>query len=114
VRIDHIQLAAPEGCETAAREFFVSILGMVEEPKPVSLRSRGECWFRGDECSVHVGVDPSSTPQKKAHPAFAVPDLRGLARRLEAAGYVVQWDHVLPGVERFYTEDPVRQSPSSS
>lgn len=106
MRIDHVQLAAPEGCEAAARAFFVGVLRMVEEPKPAPLASRGGCWFRSGGCSVHVGVDPSFTPQKKAHPAFAVDDLGDLAHRLETAGHEVSWDRMLPGVERFYTHDP--------
>jgi len=79
---------------------------MVEEPKPASLQSRGGCWFRRGDCSVHVGIDLSFEPQKKAHPAFSVKDAAGLASRLEAAGHQVRWDDAIPGVERFYTEDP--------
>ncbi|MEH7747593.1 glyoxalase, partial [Neobacillus drentensis] len=33
-KIDHIQLAAPMGCEEAAREFFGGILGLIEVEKP--------------------------------------------------------------------------------
>lgn len=106
MRIDHIQLAAPEDSEQAARAFFVGLLGMVEEPKPPSLQSRGGCWFRRGDCSVHVGIDPVFRPQKKAHPAFSVGDLRNLASRLESAGHSVEWDHRIPGTERFYTQDP--------
>jgi hypothetical protein len=38
-RIDHIQIAAPEGCEPAARKFFGSILGMneIENRRPCAL-----------------------------------------------------------------------------
>jgi catechol 2,3-dioxygenase-like lactoylglutathione lyase family enzyme len=79
---------------------------MTEEPKPVTLQSHGGCWFRSDGCSVHVGIDPSFRPQKKAHPAFAVEDLRDLADRLKAAGHEVRWNGMLRGIERFYTEDP--------
>lgn len=106
MRIDHIQLAAPAGAEDAARAFFVDLLGMEEEPKPPALRARGGCWFRSGDCSVHVGIDPSFAPQRKAHPAFMVDDLGGVAELLEAAGHVVAWDDRVPGTTRFYTEDP--------
>lgn len=106
MRIDHIQLAAPEGSEPTARDFFVGVLHMVEEPKPPSLRSRGGCWFRRGGCSVHIGIDPAFRPQRKAHPAFAVDDVHEIASRLEAAGYEVVWDPMIPGTERFYTQDP--------
>src|ERR1700684_1740492 len=40
-RIDHIQIAAPEGCEAAAREFYGGILGMAEIGKAPPPRARG-------------------------------------------------------------------------
>ena len=104
--IDHIQLAMPAGCEDEARAFFVGILGMVEEQKPPALRSRGGCWFRKGRCSVHLGVEDDFRPQRKAHPAFAVHDLDGLARALVRAGHDVIWDQAIPDVRRFYTSDP--------
>lgn len=32
--LDHVQLAAPEGCESVARDFFNGVLGWAEIPKP--------------------------------------------------------------------------------
>src|SRR6202044_2358642 len=32
--IDHVQIAAPAGCEQIARDFYGSLLGMVEIAKP--------------------------------------------------------------------------------
>jgi catechol 2,3-dioxygenase-like lactoylglutathione lyase family enzyme len=106
VIIDHVQLAMPAGGEPEARRFFVDLLGMSEEPKPPELARRGGCWFRLGACAVHVGVDPDFVPQRKAHPAFAVPDLNLLADRLSRAGHEVQWDSAIPGTARFYTSDP--------
>ena len=106
MQIHHVQLAAPEGSEEAARGFFVGVLRMIEEPKPPALRAGGGCWFRREGCSIHVGIDPSFRPQKKAHPAFLVDDLQDLASRLEGAGHGIEWDARIPGTERFYTEDP--------
>jgi len=71
-RVDHVQIAAPEGCERAAREFYGSILGLQEIKKPLVLRTRGGCWFQCDQQQVHIGVEPGFRPAKKAHPAFVV------------------------------------------
>ncbi len=106
MRLDHIQLAMPEGHEEKARQYFSGILGMVEESKPFPLRERGGCWFRSGHTIVHLGVDAGFQPQKKAHPAFLVADLEGLATRLEWEGYPVRWDNALPNRRRFYTSDP--------
>ena len=106
MRIGHVQLAMPEEGEDEARRFFGRLLGMEEVPKPSALAARGGCWFRADDCEVHLGVDPDFRPQRKAHPAFVVPDLRALAARLEQAGLAVEWDDRIPGVDRFYVHDP--------
>jgi catechol 2,3-dioxygenase-like lactoylglutathione lyase family enzyme len=98
VHLDHVQLAAPPGCEAEARRFFGELLGMREVEKPPSLAARGGVWFE----HLHIGVEEGFRPARKAHPAFAVADLDALAARLED----VEWDDALPGVRRFYARDP--------
>ena len=103
MRIDHVQVAAPSGCEAEARAFYGGVLGLEEIAKPEPLRARGGVWFRlGDGQELHVGVDESFTPARKAHPAFAVGDLDALAARIGD----VTWDDALSGVRRFYATDP--------
>jgi catechol 2,3-dioxygenase-like lactoylglutathione lyase family enzyme len=106
--IDHVQLAAPPGCEDAARRFFGDVLGLRELRKPPALAARGGVWFAVGAAGqqLHVGVTPDHEPARKAHPAFAASDLADVAERLTAAGHEVRWDHELPGVKRFYVEDP--------
>lgn len=105
-RLDHIQIAAPEGCEPAAREFYGTILGMKEIEKLPVLRARGGCWFLCGAQQFHIGVERDFRPAKKAHPAFAVHDLDGLRKTLADCGITVVDDDNLPGERRFYTEDP--------
>jgi catechol 2,3-dioxygenase-like lactoylglutathione lyase family enzyme len=106
--LDHVQLAAPPGCEAAARRFYGHLLGLVEIAKPVALRARGGVWFSVGAQQLHIGVDERFAPARKAHPALRVApdDLDELAGRLTAAGAKVAWDHGVPGVRRCYTEDP--------
>jgi catechol 2,3-dioxygenase-like lactoylglutathione lyase family enzyme len=105
-RIDHIQLAAPEGCEATAREFYGTLLGMTEIEKPPLLRARGGCWFQCANQQMHIGVARNFSPAKKAHPAFAVADLDELRQALAARGVAVIDDDAIPGTRRFYAEDP--------
>jgi catechol 2,3-dioxygenase-like lactoylglutathione lyase family enzyme len=106
VRLDHVQLAMPEGCESDAVAFYAGLLGLTEERKPPVLAARGGCWFRDGDVVVHLGVDPSFRPATKAHPAFVVDDLDALAAVLGAAGITVLYDDALAGVRRAYVEDP--------
>ena len=105
MKLDHIQLAMPVGREDEARGFFIGILEMKEEEKPEPLASRGGCWFRKKGVIVHVGVEKSFIPQKKAHPAFVVENLTNLEQKLKEKSYQVIWDEALPNRKRFYTTD---------
>jgi catechol 2,3-dioxygenase-like lactoylglutathione lyase family enzyme len=108
--IDHVQLAAPPGCELEARRFYGELLGLRELPKPEPLKSRGGVWFAvGPAQQLHIGIETGHTPVRKAHPAFAALDadaLHALAVDLDAAGHPVRWDDDLPGTKRFYVDDP--------
>jgi catechol 2,3-dioxygenase-like lactoylglutathione lyase family enzyme len=104
--IDHVQVAAPAGCEAAARAFYGDLLGLDELPRPAALAARGGVWFAIGRQAIHVGVEDDFRPAHKAHPALGCRDIDALATRLAAAGAPVRWDHELPGVRRFYTGDP--------
>jgi catechol 2,3-dioxygenase-like lactoylglutathione lyase family enzyme len=110
MRLDHVQLAAPPGCEDAARAFYGGLLGLPEIDKPEPMRASGGAWFAlagGQE--LHIGVVAEGfAPAAKAHPGLAAGDaeLDALAARLDAAGSPVDWDDRYPGVRRFYTADP--------
>jgi catechol 2,3-dioxygenase-like lactoylglutathione lyase family enzyme len=108
VGIDHVQLAAPPGCEERARAYFADLLGWQEIPKPEALRARGGVWFRCGGHEVHIGVQQDFVPAAKAHPAFAVQGLEELRVRLTQAGARVVDDDARAdeGVRRFYALDP--------
>lgn len=108
VGIDHIQLAAPEGCEEKARHYFGGLLGWTELEKPESLRSRGGVWFGCASHQVHIGVQASFAPALKAHPGFAVRGLSALKDRLVQNGMTVIDDELRmeEGYRRFFTNDP--------
>ncbi|WP_028065823.1 VOC family protein [Solirubrobacter soli] len=100
--LDHVQVAAPPGCEAEARAFYGGLLGLREVEKPPALAARGGVWFG----FLHVGVTPDFVPARKAHPALRVTELEVLADRLLEAGVEVRWDEEIPGVARFYADDP--------
>ncbi|HEY3712914.1 MAG TPA: glyoxalase [Jatrophihabitantaceae bacterium] len=104
---DHVQVAIPSGAESDARAFYGGLLELAEAPKPAALTARGGCWFRSGAAVLHLGVEEPFQPARKAHPAFLVDDLDGLAARLTAAGHdCLHTDGELPGVRRFHTHDP--------
>ena len=100
--LDHVQVAAPPGCEAEARAFYGALLGLSEVAKPPALAARGGVWFG----VLHVGIAEDFAPARKAHPALRVTDLDALAARLLEAGVEIRWDAEIPGVARFYAPDP--------
>jgi GrpB-like predicted nucleotidyltransferase (UPF0157 family) len=109
VGLDHVQIAAPPGCEADARRFYGGVLRLRELPKPAPLAGRGGAWFAlGDGRQLHVGVEEDFAPARKAHPALRVANeaLEAVAERLVEAGCEVRWDDALPDVARFYVDDP--------
>lgn len=104
--IDHIQLAAPKGCEDQARHFFGDILGLKEIPKPENLRARGGCWFHCGNQEIHIGVEEDFKPAKKAHPGLIVSDIENLKMTLKQ--YQIEWKEEPPidGRNRIHVTDP--------
>lgn len=107
--IDHVQLAAPPGCEADARRFFGDLLGLEELPKPAPLAVRGGLWFQCGAQQIHIGVEKDFRAAKKAHPALRLRDERGieaLKARLQAAGVATRDDPEIESAARFFAEDP--------
>ncbi len=107
IAVDHVQLAAPPGCEDLLRAYYADVLGMTELPKSPVLAARGGCWFQAGGVQLHLGVESDFRPAKKAHPGLRVRDIAAYADRLTAGGAQVTWDDNLPGHRRFYSKDPV-------
>src|SRR3954453_3944182 len=72
--LDHVQVAAPPGCEAEARGFYGALLGLSELDKPPALAGRGGAWFGCGAQQLHVGVAGDFVPATKAHPALGVSD----------------------------------------
>jgi len=106
IRLDHVQLAMPPGCEADAVDFYEGFLGLPHVAKPAHLAARGGCWFERGDLKVHLGVEKDFRAAAKAHPAFVVDDVRALAEAARAAGYTVIDDLPLDGYDRVYVYDP--------
>jgi hypothetical protein len=107
--VDHVQLAAPLGCEGEARKFFGELLGLRELPKPAALAARGGLWFQCGAQQIHIGIEKEFRAAKKAHPAIRLPDsgaIEALKMRFKEAGVATREDHEIEESARFFAEDP--------
>jgi catechol 2,3-dioxygenase-like lactoylglutathione lyase family enzyme len=111
VGLHHVQVAAPPGCEDAARAFYGGLLGLREIEKPPLLAVRGGCWFELGAGELHIGVNDPFLPAAKAHPALLADStdaLEELAKSLAASGVDVRWADPaeIAGQHRFHVSDP--------
>jgi catechol 2,3-dioxygenase-like lactoylglutathione lyase family enzyme len=104
LRLHHSAFTMLPGEEDRARTFYVGVLGMVETPKPETMRPIG-CWFRCGDAEIHAIPDPDFEPNRLGHPALIVDDLDALEERLKAHGAEVIWDGRFPGHRRFHSYD---------
>ena len=107
MRLDHVQLASPKDSEELCRGFYCGLLGWREVDKPPVLAARGGLWLDVGEGQVHLGVEDDFRPARKAHPGLRVEDLDALADKLRGAGASLTFDDAIPGIRRFYANDPV-------
>jgi catechol 2,3-dioxygenase-like lactoylglutathione lyase family enzyme len=65
VGLDHVQVAAPDGCENEARRFYGELLGLEELEKPPLLAARGGVWFRVGAQQLHRRVAGGFVPRRR-------------------------------------------------
>jgi SAM-dependent methyltransferase len=108
IGIDHIQLAAPKGCEAAARKFYGETLGWKEIAKPEKLLHRGGVWFQYGVHEVHIGVQADFLPATKAHPGLYVENIADWRAHLIHNELAVIEDELRAeeGITRLYINDP--------
>jgi catechol 2,3-dioxygenase-like lactoylglutathione lyase family enzyme len=104
--IDHVQVAMPRGREDEARAFYGVVLGLPEIPKPEPIRARGGVWFRAGAQELHLGVEESFAPARKAHPGLVADDLDAIRARLADAGTDFEDDTKIAGSDRLFVHDP--------
>jgi catechol 2,3-dioxygenase-like lactoylglutathione lyase family enzyme len=105
-RLDHVQLAMPVGGEDDARRFYTGLLGLAEVPKPPALAVRGGCWFQLGDVKLHLGVEDSFRPARRAHPGIIIDDFADFVESLVRAGVTVWEGETLDGIPRANVDDP--------
>jgi catechol 2,3-dioxygenase-like lactoylglutathione lyase family enzyme len=104
--IDHVQIAVPRSLEARALEFYRSVLGLKEIPKPDELRARGGAWFEVGALQLHIGLDPEPSPKSRRHVCFLVSDLASAKAAIVTHGVTIEEEGDAEGLHRFFIRDP--------
>ena len=104
-RLDHISIIVTD--VERARAFYAGLLGLAEIPRPESFDFPG-AWFQVGPEVIHLLGQAHPDARGRRHFCLWVADIHAAAKHLTEKGLPVTWDtkYKIPGVDRFFTEDP--------
>jgi catechol 2,3-dioxygenase-like lactoylglutathione lyase family enzyme len=107
-RLDHVNITVPRSLEAESKEFYGSVLGLQEVPKPESSRGRGGAWYQLGVLQIHLSLeDKAPEHSSRRHICLVVSELEAVRSHLEKAGVEIFPDDIpTPGWPRFYVRDP--------
>ena len=106
-QLHHVNVTVPPELEAATKEFYGSVLGLKQIPKPAASRQSG-AWYQIGETQLHLSVeDGERGTLSSRHVCFTVDDLNAIEKRFREAGVEIISDpRPIPGSARFYVRDP--------
>jgi catechol 2,3-dioxygenase-like lactoylglutathione lyase family enzyme len=106
-QLHHVNVTVPPELEAATKEFYGSVLGLQQVPKPAAARQSG-AWYQIGETQLHLSVeDKANGSMSSRHVCFTVSDLSATENRFRDAGVEIIPDpRPLPGTRRFFVRDP--------
>jgi catechol 2,3-dioxygenase-like lactoylglutathione lyase family enzyme len=103
-----VNVTVPADTETAAKEFYGTVLGMRELPKPAGTRQNVGAWYELGGVQLHLSVEENVTNAlSDRHVCCVVADVAIAERHLRDSGMAIISDaRPIAGVNRFYVRDP--------
>ena len=108
VSLQHVNVRVSPAVEAAAKEFYGTLLGLREVPKPEDAAARGGAWYQLGDVQLHLSGDKNAANEgSKRHICFHVADLVEAQKHLENVGVeILPDDQPIAGQPRFYIRDP--------
>src|SRR5436853_813583 len=83
--LHHVNVTVPAEQEAAAKEFYGSVLGLQQVPKPAASRQSG-AWYQIGVTQLHLSVeDNADNASSSRHVCFTVDDLGAAEKRFRDA-----------------------------
>jgi len=105
--LHHVNVTVPLELEAAAKDFYGSVLGLKQVPKPAAARQTG-AWYQIGDNQLHLSVEEEQRgPLSSRHICFNVSNLGETEKRFRDASFEIIPDpRPIPGTDRFYVRDP--------
>jgi catechol 2,3-dioxygenase-like lactoylglutathione lyase family enzyme len=108
VALGHVNVTVPAHAETAAKEFYGTVLGLRELPKPPGTRQNVGAWYELGGVQLHLSVEGNDTnAASDRHVCYVVTEVAAAQYHLRESGVQIIPDpRPIEGVNRFYVRDP--------
>src|SRR5258707_3310144 len=106
-QLHHVNVTVLPELEAATKEFYGSVLGLQQVPKPAAARQSG-AWYQIGAAQLHLSVEdePPDSPSSR-HVCFMVDDLAATEESCHDARVdIIPDPRPVPGSPRFYVRDP--------
>ncbi len=104
--LHHVNVTVPAELETAAKNFYGSVLGLKQIPKPPTSRQSG-AWYQIGPAQLHLSVARGEVSPGSGHVCFTVSDLTEIEAKLRDAGVdIIPDPEPQPDSPRFFARDP--------
>jgi len=105
-QLHHVNITVAPELEAATKDFYGSVMGLQQVPKPATARQSG-AWYQIGANQLHLSVEGEASPgQNSGHVCFTVDDLAETEKKFRAAGVEIIPDPRPSGPPRFYVRDP--------
>jgi len=105
--LHHVNVTVSAELEAAAKDFYGSVLGLQQVPKPAASRQNG-AWYQVGPNQLHLSIeDQADNAASSRHVCLTVDDLSAAEKKFREAGVQIISDpRPVPGSPRFYVRDP--------
>jgi catechol 2,3-dioxygenase-like lactoylglutathione lyase family enzyme len=107
IALHHVNVTVPASLEEAAKQFYGSVMGLPEVPKPEESKGRGGAWYQLGAVQLHLSREDAPMENRKRHVCYQVRDLAQAEQRFREAGVeIIPDDMPVADWPRFYVHDP--------
>ncbi|HYR76900.1 MAG TPA: VOC family protein [Pyrinomonadaceae bacterium] len=105
--LHHVNVTVAPALEAATKEFYGSVLGLRQVPKPAASRQSG-AWYQIGANQLHLSIeDQSANTASSRHVCLTVDDLSAAEKKFREAGVrIIPDPRPVPSSPRFYVRDP--------
>ena len=106
--LSHINVTVPAEAEAPAKDFYGTVLGLTQIPKPAGTRQNVGAWYELGGVQLHLSVEEKVTnAASDRHVCYLVADMAVAERHMRDCGtQIIPDPRPIAGVKRFYVRDP--------